>query len=148
MEWSTGPGVPALDVSALLLTAGGRVRSDADFVFYNQPGHPGGAVRCLGGHGGADAVDVDLARVEPGIDCVVVCASADGAPLPPTPKALWLLPVPPGRAGRLPMRADRLDAAAVSSGVAIRSRPVGIAPGKRQRQSMRSPGEVGFPLAP
>ena len=40
----TGPGVPEVDASALLL-AHGRVRSDADFVFYNQPDHPSGAVR-------------------------------------------------------------------------------------------------------
>ncbi|BDU00299.1 MULTISPECIES: VWA domain-containing protein [Nocardia] len=80
LEWSAGPGVPAPDLSALLLSAAGRVRSDADFVFYNQPEHPGGAVRYLGGQGAADAVEVDLARIEPGVDRVVVCASADGAP--------------------------------------------------------------------
>ena len=32
--WRSGPGVPDADASALLL-AGGKVRSDADFVFYN-----------------------------------------------------------------------------------------------------------------
>ncbi|MEU2176744.1 VWA domain-containing protein [Nocardia sp. NPDC019219] len=31
----------AVDVSALLVTAAGRVRSDADFVFFNQPSAPG-----------------------------------------------------------------------------------------------------------
>ena len=39
-----GPGVPDVDASALLLVAG-KVRSDADFVFYNQPAHSSGAVR-------------------------------------------------------------------------------------------------------
>src|SRR4051794_9208501 len=38
LGWQAGPGVPDVDASALLLTGGGRVRSDADFVFYNQPG--------------------------------------------------------------------------------------------------------------
>ncbi|MBK3530778.1 TerD family protein, partial [Streptomyces sp. MBT72] len=30
-----------LDVSGLLLTADGKVRSDDDFIFYNQPSGPG-----------------------------------------------------------------------------------------------------------
>lgn len=30
-----------LDVSGLLLTADGKVRSDDDFIFYNQPAGPG-----------------------------------------------------------------------------------------------------------
>ncbi|MFF7331317.1 TerD family protein [Streptomyces sp. NPDC008150] len=77
----SGPGVPDADVSALLLT-GRRVRSDADFVFYNQPEHSSGAVRHEGKRdtGGQvrDTLLVDLARVEPGIETVVVAASADG----------------------------------------------------------------------
>ncbi|WP_143671954.1 TerD family protein, partial [Streptomyces caniscabiei] len=36
LGWRSGPGVPDADASALLLV-GGKVRSDADFVFYNQP---------------------------------------------------------------------------------------------------------------
>ncbi|MER5637244.1 TerD family protein, partial [Kitasatospora sp. NPDC002227] len=43
--WQTGPGSPEVDASALLLGPDGRVRSDADFVFYNQPSHPSGLVR-------------------------------------------------------------------------------------------------------
>ncbi|WP_280243041.1 VWA domain-containing protein [Nocardia abscessus] len=46
------------------------------------------------------------------------------------------------------VRADRLDAGAVSSSVAIPPRLAGIAPGKRRRRSLRSTGEVGFLLAP
>ncbi len=30
-----------VDLAALLVTASGKVRSDADFVFYNQPNGPG-----------------------------------------------------------------------------------------------------------
>jgi len=41
LAWS---GAADADASALLLTAAGRVRSDADFVFYNQPTGAGGAV--------------------------------------------------------------------------------------------------------
>ncbi|GAA3490900.1 TerD family protein [Streptomyces cremeus] len=78
----SGPGVPDVDASALLLT-GGRVRSDADFVFYNQPVHASGAVRHDGKRPGAggivtDTVWVDLARVESAVETVVLAASADG----------------------------------------------------------------------
>ncbi|MFE9310148.1 TerD family protein [Streptomyces sp. NPDC006706] len=79
--WRPGPGVPDADVSALLLV-GGKVRSDADFVFYNQPAHPSGAVRYEGkdtlGSQVTDTLLVDLARVEPSIEKVVLAASADG----------------------------------------------------------------------
>jgi stress response protein SCP2 len=82
LDWTAGPGVPDVDASALLLTSGGRVRSDADFVFYNQPVHASGAVRHAGKQAGpgqaSDALDVDLARVEPAVERVVLCASADG----------------------------------------------------------------------
>ncbi|MFD0379214.1 VWA domain-containing protein [Streptomyces sp. NPDC127112] len=77
LGWSAGPGVPDVDASALLL-AGGRVRSDDDFVFYNQPRHASGAVRHAGKRPGADALDVDLAALEPDIERVLLCASADG----------------------------------------------------------------------
>ncbi|WP_307817814.1 VWA domain-containing protein [Nocardia acididurans] len=78
LGWSGGPGVPDIDASALLLTTAGRVRSDVDFVFYNQAGHPSGAVRYAGKQGSADAVEVNLAAVEADIDRIAVCASADG----------------------------------------------------------------------
>ncbi|WP_353940711.1 TerD family protein [Streptomyces sp. HUAS MG91] len=81
LGWRGGPAVPDADASALLL-ASGRVRSDADFVFYNQPAHASGAVRHEGktATGGAvtDTLLVDLARVEPAIERVVLAASADG----------------------------------------------------------------------
>ncbi|MCX4911008.1 TerD family protein [Streptomyces sp. NBC_00878] len=81
LGWRAGPGVPDADASALLL-ASGKVRSDADFVFYNQPAHSSGAVRHEGKKdvGGQvnDTLLVDLARVEPAIDRVVLAASSDG----------------------------------------------------------------------
>ncbi|MEU4091356.1 VWA domain-containing protein [Streptomyces sp. NPDC026673] len=82
LDWTAGPGVPDVDASALLLAGDGRVRSDADFVFYNQPAHASGAVRHTGKQVGpgpaSDALDVDLARVEPAVERIVLCASADG----------------------------------------------------------------------
>jgi len=78
LTWTPGVGVPDIDGSALLLRDTGKVASDADFVFYNQPQHPGGAVRHTGKNGGADAVEVDLATLGADIDRVVLAASADG----------------------------------------------------------------------
>ncbi|MEU2901200.1 TerD family protein [Streptomyces sp. NPDC001273] len=79
--WRSGPGVPDADASALLL-AGGKVRSDSDFVFYNQPAHSSGAVRHEGkretGGRTTDTLLVDLTRVEPGIETVILAASCDG----------------------------------------------------------------------
>ena len=48
VRWSAGPGVPDVDASALLLDERGKVRGDHDFIFYNQPGHPSGAVATTG----------------------------------------------------------------------------------------------------
>ncbi|MDV9177935.1 TerD family protein [Streptomyces sp. W16] len=81
LGWRPGPGVPDADASALLLVDG-KVRTDGDFVFYNQPTHSSGAVRHEG-KGNADGrmtdtLLVDLARVEPAIDRVVLAASAEG----------------------------------------------------------------------
>lgn len=82
LGWSGGSGAPDADASALLLGAGGRVRDDGDFVFYNQPQHASRAVRHLGKRQDAgattDTVEVDLRGLEPDIERVVLCASADG----------------------------------------------------------------------
>ncbi|MCX5319801.1 TerD family protein [Streptomyces sp. NBC_00120] len=81
LGWRSGAGVPDADASALLLVAG-KVRSDADFVFYNQSAHASGAVRHEGKRSAdgqvTDTISVDLARVEPAIENVVLAASADG----------------------------------------------------------------------
>ena len=78
LGWTAGPGTPDVDASALLVTDTGKVRSDADFVFYNQPQHASGAVAHGGKSGSADVITVDTARLEPAVDKVVVAASADG----------------------------------------------------------------------
>ncbi|MFD5943415.1 TerD family protein [Streptomyces griseus] len=67
-----------LDVSGLLLTADGKVRSDDDFIFYNQPSGPGVTYRS-GGGSAPDAIVVDTAAVPPGIEKIVVTASPDAA---------------------------------------------------------------------
>jgi len=84
----TGPGVPDVDASALLLV-GGKVRSDDDFVFYNQPAHATGTVRHEGkrtsGELVTDTLLVDLARVEDDVETVLLAASADGGPFGEVP---------------------------------------------------------------
>ncbi|MFJ9322125.1 TerD family protein [Streptomyces globisporus] len=81
LGWHAAPGAPDVDASALLLVAG-KVRSDADFVFYNQPAHASGAVRHEGKRTAPDGVTdtllVDFGKIEPGIERIVVAASADG----------------------------------------------------------------------
>ncbi|MEU8518320.1 TerD family protein [Streptomyces sp. NBC_01216] len=82
LRWTPGPGVPDVDASALLLGSDGRVRSDEDFVFYNQPRHPSGLVRRLPkkrvAEGLTDTVEADLGGLDPSVDRVVIAASSDG----------------------------------------------------------------------
>jgi stress response protein SCP2 len=81
LHWSGGAGVPDVDASALLVQGTGKVSSDADFVFYNQPQHPSGAVRHLGkstAEQSSDVIEIDLAQLPADVDRVVLAASADG----------------------------------------------------------------------
>lgn len=82
LRWAPGQGVPDVDASALLLGPGGRVRSDEDFVFYNQPRHPSGKVWRLGKKRVADdltdTIQTELAGVEAAVGRVLLVASADG----------------------------------------------------------------------
>ncbi|ARZ70090.1 resistance protein [Streptomyces albireticuli] len=110
--WRADAGVPDVDLSALLLDATGKVRGDADLVFYNQPAHPSGAVRHLGKSDGtagvrADRLALDPALVEPGVERIVVAASADG-----------------GTFGRVPGLDIRV---ATAAGAAVAHFPVGDA---------------------
>ncbi|MGW4158973.1 TerD family protein [Streptomyces sp. NPDC004788] len=67
-----------LDVSGLLLGANGKVRSDDDFIFYNQPSGPGVTYRS-GGGAAPDAILVDTSAVPAGVEKIVVTASPDAA---------------------------------------------------------------------
>ncbi len=66
-----------VDLSALLVTQAGKVRSDDDFVFFNQPEAPG--VRCRQPASGQPGrIELDLPRIPSDIDQVrVVVALAD-----------------------------------------------------------------------
>ncbi|MET8821150.1 MULTISPECIES: TerD family protein [Streptomyces] len=82
LRWTPGQGVPDVDASALLLGPDDRVRSDEDFVFYNQPRHPSGQVWRLGkkrvAEGLTDTIQTDLAGVEASVGRILLIASADG----------------------------------------------------------------------
>ncbi|MEV7283741.1 TerD family protein [Streptomyces sp. NPDC093252] len=82
LRWTPGQGVPDVDASALLLGPDGRVRSDEDFVFYNQPRHPSGKVWRLGKKRVAesltDTIQTDLSGVESSVGRILLVASADG----------------------------------------------------------------------
>ncbi|MFJ6616180.1 TerD family protein [Kitasatospora sp. NPDC091335] len=97
LRWSATPGAPDVDASALLLGAGGKVRSDADFVFYNQPRHPSGLVRHLpkqqtsGGSEIIDTVEVELGKLPAEVDRVVLAGSSEGGPFRAVPGLRLLL---------------------------------------------------------
>ncbi|WP_093801024.1 TerD family protein [Streptomyces sp. Wb2n-11] len=84
LRWTPGPDVPEVDASALLLGVDRRVRSDEDFVFYNQPRHPSGLVRSLGKKrmpdGVTDSVQTDLTALEPAVDRILIVASTENVP--------------------------------------------------------------------
>ncbi|MFD0418991.1 TerD family protein [Streptomyces sp. NPDC127108] len=84
LRWTPRQGTPDVDASALLLGIDGRVRSDEDFVFYNQPRHPSGKVWRLGkkrvAEGLTDTVQTDLAGLDPAVGRVLLVASADDVP--------------------------------------------------------------------
>jgi stress response protein SCP2 len=82
LTWTPAPGAD-MDLSALLCGAGGVVRSDADFVFYNQPLGGDGSVQHLGKSQRAgmavDQLRIDPVRLPSDVDKVVIGASLDGA---------------------------------------------------------------------
>ncbi|MER7704798.1 TerD family protein [Kitasatospora sp. NPDC097605] len=84
LRWSATPGAPDVDASALLLGPAGKVCSDADFVFYNQPRHPTGLVRHLPKQQSADGseitdtVEAELGKLPADVDRVVLAGSSEG----------------------------------------------------------------------
>ena len=74
-----------LDASAFLLSASGKVRSDADFIFYNQNKSADGSVMHSGdnrtgeGEGDDEAINVDLAAVPADVEKIAVCVTIHDA---------------------------------------------------------------------
>ncbi|MFD7711080.1 TerD family protein [Streptomyces sp. NPDC059786] len=84
LGWASSVGDGDADVSVLLLDENGKVRSDGDFYFYNQPVAADGSVQLLGktptANGSEDRISFDLTAVPVEIDRIVVAASRyDGA---------------------------------------------------------------------
>ncbi|CAM5450417.1 TerD family protein OS=Streptomyces rimosus subsp. rimosus (strain ATCC / DSM 40260 / JCM 4667/ NRRL 2234) OX=1265868 GN=SRIM_022475 PE=3 SV=1 [Streptomyces rimosus subsp. rimosus] len=79
LSWSSASGDGDADVSILLLGADGKVRSDADFFFYNNPAADDGSVQLLGktptANGSEDRVGIDLTAVPADVERLVVAAS-------------------------------------------------------------------------
>ncbi len=82
LSWCSTTGDGDADVSVLLLDAAGRVRSDADFYFYNHPAAADGSVQLLGKNptenGSEDRIGLDLSAMPPDVARVVVSASRYG----------------------------------------------------------------------
>lgn len=95
LRWTPAAGGPDVDASALLLGSDGRVRSDDDFVFYNQPRHPSGEVWRLGkqrvAEGLTDTIQANLRGVESEVGQILVVASADGVTFDQVPDLRILL---------------------------------------------------------
>ena len=78
-------GVVDLDASAFLLGASGKVRSEADFIFYNQLKSACGSVQHTGdnrtgaGEGDDEAIMVDLARVPADVQKITVTVTIHDA---------------------------------------------------------------------
>ncbi|WP_329413561.1 TerD family protein [Streptomyces sp. NBC_00704] len=79
LSWVSPTGEGDADVSVLLLDADGKVRSDADFCFYNNPVAADGSVQLLGktptDSGDEDRIGFDLTAVPAAVDRIVVAAS-------------------------------------------------------------------------
>ncbi|MER5888619.1 TerD family protein [Streptomyces sp. NPDC001941] len=74
-------GNPDADVSVLLLNENGKIRQDADFVFYNNREAADGSVQLLGktstADGSEDRISLDLAGMPADVETIVVAASRE-----------------------------------------------------------------------
>ena len=74
-----------LDGSAFLLNASGKVRSDADFIFYNQPKSDNGPVAHQGdnrtgaGEGDDEVIEVNLSAVPADVDKIAITVTIHDA---------------------------------------------------------------------
>jgi tellurium resistance protein TerD len=70
-----------LDASVFLLNSTGKVRSDADFIFYNQPRSADGSIQHTGdnrtgeGEGDDESISIELDKVPSDIEKISVCVT-------------------------------------------------------------------------
>lgn len=72
--WRAGAGASTpidVDLAALLLNSAGRVRSDADFVFFNNAQASGGAVKRFSS-AGAEKLTISLASLEADVESIAI----------------------------------------------------------------------------
>ncbi|MEV0526123.1 TerD family protein [Streptomyces sp. NPDC050439] len=79
LSWSSPTGHGDADVSVLLLSEKGKVRSNGDFFFYNNPAAADGSVHLLGltptENGNEDRIQLDLSALPADVDSIVIAAS-------------------------------------------------------------------------
>jgi tellurium resistance protein TerD len=68
-----------------MVSAGGKVRSDSDFIFFNQPSSADGSVKHLGdnttGEGDDEQITVDLTKVPADVDKIAIAVTIHDAEL-------------------------------------------------------------------
>ncbi|MGW7269766.1 TerD family protein [Streptomyces sp. NPDC054864] len=79
LSWSSPSGQGDADVSVLLLSDKGKVRSNTDFFFYNNPAAADGSVQLLGlaptENGNEDRIRLDLSALPADVESIVIAAS-------------------------------------------------------------------------
>lgn len=75
VDWPAQCGV--LDASAYMLDASGRVRGDADMIFYNQRADASGCLRITTLDAGVTCFTFDLQMVPEGIERIVICTTVE-----------------------------------------------------------------------
>ena len=74
-----------LDASAFMLGDNGKVPSDAEFIFYNQPKHASGSVEYMGdnrtgeGEGDDEQIKIDLSKVPENVQKISFTVTIDQA---------------------------------------------------------------------
>ena len=75
LRWPDAVGT--LDVSLYLLAADGKVRSDDDMIFYNQPADPTGGVKIADIADGSTLIRLDLDRLPAAVDRIAICLTVE-----------------------------------------------------------------------
>ncbi len=74
LAWEPATTALTLDANAFALAASGKVRGDADFIFYNQPTLPGGGIQRAGD---GRSFTITFAALPAGIEHIVIALTID-----------------------------------------------------------------------
>lgn len=77
IDWPAHVGT--LDSSTYLLDTSGKVRSDADMIFYNQPADASGAVKIVHNEAGKTRLSIDLGLIPADVEKIVSCVTIEDA---------------------------------------------------------------------